>query len=174
MQRRRFCALLGTVAVGGTAGCAGRLPEFRKNAQFPPAAHDVEFDARLDGSPTERVDVGSRFGVLRPANNGPHGLNVWNDGPPREITVAVYRNTLRAHETFERTFELAADEYVALTLHRPANYTTVVDIEDASAATVGVDRSNFDCNESVTTVAVREGGRLECSSWSTTMGCGPF
>ncbi|WP_224332619.1 hypothetical protein [Haloprofundus halobius] len=195
MRRRRFCALLGTVGVGATAGCTDRLPEFGPNTQFPPAARDADFDPMLDDSPAERVDVGSRVGVLRPADNGPHGLNVWNDGPTREITVSVFRNTFPAHEAFERTFELAAGEYVALTLHRPANYTSVVSVEDATdgsggtnetngtggaggtdatAASVGVDRSNFDCNESATTVAVRESGRMECSSWSTTMGCGPL
>ncbi|QCJ47455.1 hypothetical protein [Haloprofundus sp. MHR1] len=176
MERRRFLALLGTTAVGGTAGCTGRLSQSGANVQFPPAARDADFDPKLDGSPAEQVDVGSRFGVLRPSNNGPHGLVVWNDGPAREITVSVYRNSFVAYETFERTFDVDAGEHVSLTLHRPATYTTVVTVEDATetAATVGVDRTNFDCNDSETTVAVRENGRMECSTWSTMMGCGPL
>ncbi|KTG10610.1 hypothetical protein AUR64_08060 [Haloprofundus marisrubri] len=174
MERRRFLALLGTVGAGGLAGCTGRLPTFDENMQFPPAARDAEFDPQLDASPAERVDIGSRFGVLRPANNGPHAFNVWNDGPDREITVSVYRNSLRPFKTFERAFDVDGDTHVALTLHRPANYTAVVAAEDSQASTVGVARSNFDCNESATTVAIRENGQMESSTWSTTMGCGPF
>ncbi|WP_224447630.1 hypothetical protein [Haloprofundus salilacus] len=172
MKRRRFCALLGTVGVGGTAGCT-RLPTSGRDAQFPPAARDAESDMALDSSPAERVDVGSRFGVLRPETNGPHDLRVWNDGPARKITVSVHRNTFPAHEAFEQAFDLAADAYVSLTLHRPAAYAIVVAAAEASA-TVGVDRSNFDCNDSATTVAVRSDGTFEASTQTTTMGCGPF
>jgi hypothetical protein len=127
---------------------------------FDPASED----------PFESVEVGSRETVLLPDSNRPHGVRVWNDAPTdREMRLLV---TTDEGSVLDRTLTFPAGEYLSLRLLEPDDYEVTLFLDGEEAGTVPVGTRFFDCNGSVTNVAVSADGEVSDSSVTTLLACG--
>jgi hypothetical protein len=181
VKRRDLLAGLGTAGTLALAGCAAegddpgdRPAETTEDAtDRDPTTDTPDGDGPDDTwtpeseTPQETVTVGDPETVAFPQNNGPHDLRVWNDAAAeRSLSVTVVRG---GESVLDRTFTLAADAWVQVRLHAPAGYDLSVSAGEV-AGSLTVSRSQFDCNQSWTTVAVRETA-VEDRTVSTAMGC---
>jgi hypothetical protein len=108
---------------------------------------------------------------LRP-NEKPHSVWLWNDSADSR-TLPVRLVLGGGSVVFDRRVAFPANGVFAVDLLEPASYRLEVG-GDGRRGRVVVDRATFDCNSSVTDVAVRTGGAVESRVSSTTMGCGPL
>lgn len=176
MHRREF--LHRTAAAGGAAGLAGCVGSSGSESAAGGAGTDADTttDGEFQGVRSDRdepfrtVRVGDRASVPFPDNNLPRRVRVWNAADEaREIAVQVSR---RGDAVVERTVEFPADGYLRVDLNEPADYAVSVGLAgEAEAATFGVERARFDCNEATTDVGVMADGRVETFSASTGAGC---
>lgn len=183
MNRRELLQRSGAlVATAGLAGCIGSSNTGSKpktttdsgtgDSDGPGGETTEQFSGVRsdDDEPFETVAVGDRESVAFPDNNRAYGVRIWNAADEaRNIDLQVSRS---ADVRIDRTVEFAADAYLELALNEPADYSVSVGLADADEATkFGVERSQFDCNESGTDVGVMADGRVETVSMSTAMGC---
>lgn len=121
-------------------------------------------------SPFETAAVGSREGVAFPENHLPHVVRVWNAASePRSIGLALTDDA--GQSAFDGEFEFPADGWVRLTLNEPAAYDLAVTVAGGSGGSVAVELGTFDCNDSVTNVAVDAEGAVDSTTVSTQVGC---
>lgn len=126
------------------------------------------FDPDPD-DPFAAETIGSRDGVENPADNRPHGVDVWNAAErERSLTVAVRRGSATV---YERTLTFPADGYLSLTLAEPAAYTVSLHADGEHLDDVSVGESWFDCNSSATQIGVLGDGDVRSTTISTMVAC---
>lgn len=178
MNRRTILAALGASA-GSLAGCVASGdddPGIGASTPTPPATPDGTPPANSGGlddfdpaSTHAQVDVGSRDGV--DDRFKPHDVSVWNAGG-EERTLHVRVVDRRAGTTAYRdAHEVPADAALDLSLLEPSRYLLQVwEPAGGPETTLRVDCALFDCNGSVTRVALFE-DRTRSSVVSTMAGC---
>jgi hypothetical protein len=187
MNRRDLLATIGTGAVGIADPINVRK---RGRGQETPTAESTPTSDGFDGiastadQPFATILVGSRQGVRNPENNQPHTLRIWNDAESaRSIGLRLFRGGTGATAALDRTVEFPADGYLTLRLLEPAEYGLSVspggrgdDTATENGTTgerIAVPRQRFDCNDSVTEIAVGEDGTVRFRTVSTEIGCAP-
>lgn len=181
MKRRKVLGAVGGFT-GGLAGClANEVNDQPSNSTATPPRTPLETPPANSGGLSEfdpedtyeDVDVGTRDGVAE--EFGPHDLLVWN-ALERETQVSVRVLDRVAETTAHRDeYEIPADQALGATLLSPSRY--FVQLWGAaieSPETLLVPCSLFDCNSSVTRIAVFEGGDVRSSVSSTLLGCPSF
>lgn len=114
--------------------------------------------------PFRAFSVGDREGIVNPENNLPHQVWVWNDtDAKRELTVALATG---GNIVLDETVAFPARSALGIELAEPRPYELTVTAGDRERTsdheqagdrekTVEIPRSRFDCNHSVTDVAVQ-------------------
>ncbi len=180
MKRRDLLASAGGIGFLALAGCTARGDDSGDQddptttptddpTTTPPGGQAGDDWAPDGDEPALSLSVGDRDGVAFPENNGPHGLRVWN-ATDVDRTVTISLRETDTDVVLERTVALSADAWVRVELLAPATYELTVGVENGPSETLTVERSWFDCNGSVTTVAVRP-NEVESRTISTALGC---
>ncbi|WP_135823983.1 hypothetical protein [Halorussus ruber] len=103
-------------------------------------------------TPFRAFSVGDREGVANPEDNLPHQVWVWNDtDAEREITLAL---STGGTTVLDETVAFRARAALGIELAEPRPYELTVSEGDREKV-VEIPRSRFDCNDSVTDVAVQ-------------------
>lgn len=190
MNRRE---LLGAVGLGATgiAGFVGKRAgsavgqdnqstQSTETTTRQTTTADEEFagiDSERD-QPFATISVGSREAVENPENNQPHAIRVWNDSDSsRSIGLRLVRDGDDESALVDRVVEFPPDGYLMLDLLEPADYTLAVRPDEETGSqdgeTIQIPRSQFDCNDSRTDVAVMTDGAVKFETITTEIGCPP-
>lgn len=182
MNRRKLLAAVGAGATGMAGffgeGATGTGQE-TTTTQTTTATAGEGFTG-IDSSaerPFATISVGSRAGVENPDNNLPHAVRVWNDSDEsRTIGVRLVRGDAATdgEPVVDRRVEFPADGYLAIRLLEPASYRLSVQPGGGGEAeTIEIPRSQFDCNDSTTEVAVTADGQVKSETVTTEAECPP-
>jgi len=186
MRRRTLLARAGTVLGAGTvAGCLSEDDTVGggtdDTATDEPTTGDPTTDRDGDTQrpaeivtpepgedPVATIPLGDREDVAFPDNNRPHEVHLVNAADHGR----AIRGDVRRSDSLVRQIEAQVPTrgYVRVTLQTPATYTVDVAVDD-DRQTVTVERQQFDCNSSLTTVAVPASGSLDTRVESTMAGC---
>ncbi|PSQ17799.1 hypothetical protein BRD00_06295 [Halobacteriales archaeon QS_8_69_26] len=191
MKRRTLLTNVAGIAAAGAAGCLGggttggngttpgddptTTPDDPTTTPDDPTPTPRESPNAADwnpssASPHETATLGSREGVPFPDNNKPHTVRVWNAATvDREIALVFLAGDEVA---YERGFSVPADGWVSVTINEPGPYEVAVEVDGERGDTLELGGSTFDCNDSVTSVAVGPEGSVDSITESTTMACG--
>jgi hypothetical protein len=128
--------------------------------------------------PFATISVGSREVVENPENNRPHTVRVWNDSDSsRTIGLRLVRDGDDESALVDQAVEFPPDGYLILDLLEPADYSLAVRPDEETGAeggeTIEIPRSQFDCNDSQTDVAVTADGAVKSVTITTEIGCPP-
>jgi hypothetical protein len=168
MRRRDVLASAGLLGALGVAGClapagVGR-PDPETDTPTPPGTTTPGSD-----EPAATATVGDRSAVRLPDENGPHVVRVRNaDDRTRVIGVRVATD---GEVRYDNAWALEAGAAVRLTLVEPAAYVVTVSEHGAETGSAPVRAGLFDCNDSVTTIAVGPEGDLDVRTASTLVAC---
>ncbi|WP_128477744.1 hypothetical protein [Halorussus pelagicus] len=167
MHRRELLGAVGTGTVGLTGllgmGARGAGQDTETTTMRETTTGGEEFDGIESSAdlPFATVSVGTRTGVLTPENARPHEIRVWN-ASDRARTIALRLTRGGETATLDRRVEFPADGYLTLRLLEPGDYALAVAANgDATARTVELSRSQFDCNDSRTAVRVAPDGGVQ-------------
>ncbi|MFC4550165.1 MULTISPECIES: hypothetical protein [Halorussus] len=167
--RRRFLGLAGTALIAGLAGCASSVPF----VGGPPAVRQESGDTvkrRLPIPFAEETPTPFAALVVGKSGTQTHQVWVWNrTGERREIKVGIGPGGSQ-NPWFERSYDFEPESVLAMELRKSRKYGIGIAVGNRSK-TVGVPRSQFDCNESATDVLVEE-GKTRSQTVQTSMGCG--
>ncbi|MFC4447559.1 hypothetical protein [Halorussus aquaticus] len=167
-SRRAFLAVGGAGLAASLSGClssvplAGGPPEVREESDppdrgVPSAIHDLSANATRA---TLAVGRGSQH----------HQVWIWNaTGRSREVTLGI-GGAPDEEPWFRERYALDADANLAIDLRESRKYAIAVEVGDRQKI-VEVRKSQFDCNDSATDVAIRD-DEMESQTISTAMGCG--
>lgn len=194
MNRRELLAAVGVGATGMVGllgnGATGAEQDATTTETTNQTTTAGEGFTGIDSSaerPFATISVGSREAVQNPENNQPHVVRVWNDSDEaRTIGLRLVRGAGRESALVDRQVEFPADGYLTLRLLEPANYaltiqpggdgTTATSTATATASageTIEIPRSQFDCNDSTTEVAVTADAQVKHTTVTTEIGCPP-
>jgi hypothetical protein len=174
-SRRVFLATT-AAAVGVLAGCQQPGPESSTPTDFAVESVHAAAYRSVPHSPREFLpdtepEPFAGVGVGDPEARGdpPHCVWVWNaTSDRRQLSVSAATS---GAQVFDWTWTFAPASCVGVVLFAPATYEFDVSGDDWTE-TVSVDRENFDCNASLTDLAVVGRGELERGGVTQEMGCG--
>ncbi|NEU55726.1 hypothetical protein [Halorussus sp. MSC15.2] len=168
LTRRRLLAVGGAGLAASLSGClssvplVGGPPDVREESEppdrgVPSAIHDLSANATV-----------ATLAVGRGSNH--HQVWVWNaTGRSREVSVEI-GGASDEELWFRERYALDADANLAIDLRESREYAITVGVGDRQKI-VEVQKSQFDCNDSATDVAIRD-DEIESQTISTAMGCG--
>lgn len=182
MNRRTVIASAGLALSTSFAGCLANSTPLGdtgnendpSNSDIPDSPSDYpvntgeleEFDP---GSTYMEVDIGSREGVDDAYK--PHDVGIWNEVAESEVTLRIIDYTEESVIHYE-TYEIPDGTSLSVSLLKPSEYLVEVSVPDTETQhIVRVPCRFFDCNASVTQIAVFEDGQMRSSVLATTVAC---
>ncbi|WP_128476490.1 hypothetical protein [Halorussus pelagicus] len=165
--RRDYLALSGSAFAASLSGClssgllAGGPPDVQMESEPPER-----------GVPTANPDLSANSTVttLAVGRGSDHRqVWLWNE-TDRNLEVAVEISREGDGEPwFQQSYDLDTDVNLAIDLRESRDYAITVGVPDRTE-TVEISKSEFDCNASVTDVAIRA-TEFDTASIKTTEGC---
>lgn len=181
LRRRTLLTGLGTATAATFAGCVADSTGTDSDAstdtptdgstEAPDDSDRPEFDPASD-APAWTLSVGDRDGIAFPENAKPIRARVWNDGPERDVRIAVIRDGDEGAPLHLEAISLAADAFLTVAFEEPGAYELRIGVDGGDPVSVAeYDPGTFDCNDTATTVQIAEDGSVLASTVSTSVGC---